>query len=276
MTPEAENTAPRPKRVSVVIVSLNRERQVRRSLEALGTAHQTIVVDNGSSDGTLDLELMFPETRFIRLPRNFGHTKALNLGIRAADAEMVLLLHDDVCMGGEDVSLLADVLEARSEVGAVCPLLTSAAGSPLGQVRALPTPGAPDPALRPAAGESAECVAGAAIMVRAAFLRAMRYLDESYGSYGSELDLCWQLRNAQKKIVIVREAKAVHDQSPSPVSASMLEGDRACGTATFLGKRHGIVAGALYRVKSSVGALFTLRFSVVSGLLSGAKIDGTR
>ena len=262
--------------MSVVIVSLNRERQVRRSLEALGTAHQIIVVDNGSTDGTLDLEPLFPETRFIRLPRNFGHTKALNLGIRAADAELVLLLHDDVCIGGDDVIRLADLLEARSEVGAVCPLLISASGSPAPQVRALPTPGAPDPVLTPAAGETAECVAGAAIMVRAAFLRAMRYLDESYGSYGSDLDLCWQLRNAQKKIVIPREVKAVHDQSPSPVSNSLLEGDRACGTATFLGKRHGMMAGALYRVKTSIVALFTLRFSVVSGLLGGTKVDGTR
>ena len=59
----------------------------------------------------------------------------------------------------------------------------------------------------------------AAMMVRGSFLKAMRYFDESYGAYGSELDLCWQLRHAQKKIVIVREARAVHYALPSPVKA---------------------------------------------------------
>ena len=276
MTPEAENLAPQPKRVSVVIVSLNRRKQVQRSLEALGSAHQIIVVDNGSTDGTLDLEPLFPNAQFVRLPRNFGHTKALNLGVRAADAELVLLLHDDVCITGDDVARLADAMESRSDVGAVCPLLINAAGSPAPQVRALPTPGAPDPALLLATGETAECVSGAAIIVRPAFLRAMRYLDESYGSYGSELDLCWQLRHAQKKILIARDVKAVHDQSPSPVPGGMLAGDRASGTATFLGKRHGGMAGTVYRLKTGISALITVRFSVMGGVWGGTKIDGTR
>ena len=96
-----------------MIVSLNRRKQVHRSLEALGSAHQIIVVDNGSNDGTLDLEPLFPNARFVRLPRNFGHTKALNLGVRAAEAELVLLLHDDVCITADDVSRLADILESR-------------------------------------------------------------------------------------------------------------------------------------------------------------------
>lgn len=276
MTPVAENLAPQPKRVSVVIVSLNRRKQVHRSLEALGSAHQIIVVDNGSTDGTLDLEPLFPNARFVRLPRNFGHTKALNLGVRAAEAELVLLLHDDVCITADDVSRLADILESRSDVGAICPLLLTEDGRPGPQVRALPTPDAPDPPLLPATGETAECISGAAVMVRPAFLRAMRYLDESYGNYGSELDLCWQLRHAQKKILIARDVRAIHDQSPSPIAGGMLTGDRASGIATFLGKRHGGLAGTLYRLKTGIGALITVRFSVVGGVWGGTKIDGTR
>ena len=80
MTPEVENIAPPAKRVSVVIVSLNRARQLRQLLEGLGEAHQIVVVDNGSTDGAVDLEPLFPAARFVRLPRNFGLTKALNLG----------------------------------------------------------------------------------------------------------------------------------------------------------------------------------------------------
>jgi GT2 family glycosyltransferase len=278
LTPEAElatpSGAPQAKRATVVIVSLNRAAQLKQLLAGLGESYQIIVVDNGSTDGALDLEPLFPAARFIRLPRNFGLTKALNLGVRAADAELVLLLHDDVRIGGNAVGLLADVMESRPDAGAACPLLTSSAGDPAPQVRSLATPGTPDPPLKPATGDTAECASMAAIMVRGSFLRAMRYFDEHYGAYGSDLDLCWQLRHAQKKILILRNVSAIHDASPSPVKPEKLAGDRVAGTATFLGKRHGAAAGLLYRLKTGLTALFTFRFSVVAGAFSGAKIDG--
>jgi GT2 family glycosyltransferase len=202
-------------------------------------------------------------------------TKALNLGVRAADAELVLLLHDDVRISGSAVGLLADAMESRPDAGAACPLLTTASGEPAPQVRSLPTPATPDPPFKTATGDTAECVSTAAMMVRASFLRAMRYFDESYGAYGSALDVCWQLRHAQKKILILRDVPAIHDASPSPVKPEKLAGDRVAGTATFLGKRHGMVAAMLYRLKTGVAALFTFRFSVVAGAFSGTKIDGT-
>jgi GT2 family glycosyltransferase len=279
LTPEAElaalSGAPQAKRATVVIVSLNRAAQLKQLLAGLGESHQIIVVDNGSTDGSLDLEPLFPSARFIRLPRNFGLTKALNLGVRAADAELVLLLHDDVRIGGDAVGRLADAMESRTDVGAACPLLTTANGEPAPQVRSLPTPRVPDPPLKPATGDTAECVSTAAMMVRGSFLRAMRYFDEAYGAYGSELDLCWQLRHAQKKILILRDVLVIHDASLSPVKPEKLAGDRVAGTATFLGKRHGTVAGLLYRLKTGLAALFTFRFSVVAGALGGTKIDGT-
>jgi GT2 family glycosyltransferase len=279
LTPEAElaalSGAPQTKRATVVIVSLNRAAQLKQLLAGLGENYQIIVVDNGSTDGALDLEPMFPAVRFIRLPRNFGLTKALNLGVRAADSELVLLLHDDVRISGSAVGLLADAMESRPDAGAACPLLTTASGEPAPQVRSLPTPATPDPPFKIATGDTAECVSTAAMMVRASFLRAMRYFDESYGAYGSALDVCWQLRHAQKKILILRDVPAIHDASPSPVKPEKLAGDRVAGTATFLGKRHGMVAGMLYRLKTGVAALFTFRFSVVAGAFSGTKIDGT-
>ena len=262
--------------MSIVIVSCNRATQLRKSLETLGDQHQIVVVDNGSGDGAADLQDLFPAVRFIRLPRNFGLTKALNIGVRSAEADLILLLHDDVLVAPDAVAMLAEVMETRPDVGAACPLLTTAAGEPAPQTRALPSQGAPDPSLVRAAGETAECVSLAALMLRASFLRAMRYFDESYGTYGSDLDLCWQLRHAQKKILIVREARAVHDRLASPVRANALEGDRVNGTATFLGKRHGILAGILYRLKKGLGGLFTFRFGVVGGAWGGTKIDGTR
>jgi N-acetylglucosaminyl-diphospho-decaprenol L-rhamnosyltransferase len=264
--------------VSVVIVSFNRVESLRQSLQMLGDTHRVIVVDNGSSDGAESLSDEFPAVRFSRLPKNFGLTKALNIGLRSIEGEYILCLHDDARITGEAVTHLADFLEARPEVGAVCPLLTDESGNPVPQARALPTPGNPNPQMTlPGTGEElvVECVSGAAIMFRAFFLRALRQIDERYGTYGSAIEICAQMRRAAKKIVILRTVTAIHETLASPVPAGALAGDRAAGTAVFLGKHHGFATGLVYRLKTALGALFTFRFSVLAGVLSGQKIDGT-
>ena len=53
-----------------------------------------------------------------------------------------------------------------------------------------------------------------------------------------------------------------------------LAGDRAAGTAAFLGKHHGFVSALIYRLKTALMALVTFRFSVLAGAVSGQKIDG--
>ena len=282
MTPDEELTQPQPdqqtKRTSVVIVSFNRAEKLRRSLEALGDAHQVLVVDNGSSDDTPALEENFPAVRFIRLPKNFGLTKALNIGVRAADGEYILLLHDDAIVTGEAVAKLTDFLEARQDAGAVCPLLTDAAGKPTPQVRSLPTPGTPDAPLRPAEGTGevmAECVVGAAVLFRSFFLRALRQIDERYGNYGTDIELCAQVKRSSRKLVILTDVTALHEPSASPMKAGALAGDRAVGTAVFLGKHHGFMTGMMYRIRTGILAVLTFRFGVAAGAFSDAKIDGT-
>jgi len=227
------------------------------------------VVDNGSRDGAAGLDTDFPNVRFSRLPRNFGLTRALNIGIRAADGDYILLLHDDVRIDVAAAIALAEFLENRPDVGAVCPHLNTP------QVRALPTPAHPDPPLEAPAHEAsevvAECVSGAAIMVRAAFLRAMGHIDERYGNYGSAIELCARVRSAGRKVIVLTGVTAVHGATPSPISAKTLEADRAAGTAAFLGKHYGFGAGLLYRLKTGLHALITLRF----GVIIAAKIDGS-
>jgi GT2 family glycosyltransferase len=283
LTPQTENIEPSAKRVSVVIVSFNRAESLRKSLAALGDAHQVLVVDNGSRDGSERLDEDFPQVRFIRLPKNFGLTRAMNIGVRAADGEYVLFLHDDACITGAAVTQLADFLETRQDVGAVCPLLATVSGAPAPQVRAQPRPAQPDPPLCPAedgpegvSGEIAvDCVSGAAIMFRMFFLRALRQIDERYGNYGNIIELCAQVRRASRKLVILRDVAALHEGLESPMSRGALEGDRTTGTAEFLGKHYGFVAGLRYRIKAALRGLVTFRFNAVGGALSNAKIDGS-
>ncbi len=282
MTPQAELTEPLnetpAKRVSIVIVAHNRARELRE--EPFSTRRFAPGAGGGQR---LDRRHAlagnrFPAARFIRLPKNFGLTKALNIGVRAAEGAFVLFLHDDTVISGENVTKLADCLEARQDIGAVCPVLMSEAGQRAPQVRALPTTSDPDPAFRAATGEGeivAQCVSGAAILFRTSYLRALRHIDEKYGSYGSEIDLCAQVKRSNKKLIVLADVPALHYWKESPVKKSALAGDRAVGTAIFLSKQYGFVSGMLYRLKTGLGGLVTFRFGAVAGALGDVKIDGT-
>ncbi len=273
MTPQLEVIPSTQPRVSVIIVSHNKAKLLRRSLEALGSEHQLVVVDNGSTDGAAALENDFPKAQFIRLPKNFGLTKALNLGLRAAEGEYLLFLHDDTQISSEAVSRLADVLAANPEVGAVSPLFP---GKP--QTAELPSVSHPYPEWHTVEGDSdqdVECTSGAAIMLRQQFMRAMRHIDERYGNYGSNLDLCAQVRRrASKKVRVVRNVTALHDVLGT--EDSLLAADRVIGTSVFLGKYYGFAAGLKFRMANTLGAVFAFRLAMAKHLLSNQKLDGTQ
>ena len=270
MTPEeVKQSAPEPPRIAVVIVTRNQAAALQLRLEALRDMPLVIVVDNGYDD-TRDLDELFPRVRFIRLPRDFGLTKALNLGIRAADAEMVFFLSPDVEISPSAIVALADTLESNPGIGAVCPLLLDAAP----QVSALPTSSQPDPPLRPAqAGESVPCASGNAILFRSFFLRALRHIDERYGDYGSSIELCQQVRRANKTILIHPTATAILHARPAPLTSAQ-QADRELGTARFLRKHESFTAGALYQLQRTFAALVSFKIGKLAALVSQKKIDG--
>jgi N-acetylglucosaminyl-diphospho-decaprenol L-rhamnosyltransferase len=272
LTPEVVSP-PAPPRVTVIIVSRNRKESLRELLESLGTSSQVIVVDNASTDGTPSLTTEFPSARFIPLPKNFGLTKALNVGLRGAEGQFLLFLHDDVLLSGEAVEQLANVLDESPEVGAVAPLFE---GSP--QASSLPSPSHPYPqwhTVEGTANQDVECLSGAALMVRHQFIRAMRQIDERYGNYGSDIDLSAQVvRRAGKKIRIACNVKALHRVSGK--DTSLTEADRVIGTAVFLGKYYGFFAGLKFQVLETLKSVFLFRLGLAKHLLANQKLDGTQ
>lgn len=277
-----ENSEPQPTppvdQTSVVIVSCNRVNELRASLTALNAAvHdpalQVIVVDNGSRDGSAALDTEFPAAQFIRLPQNFGLTKALNIGIRATDGNTILFLHDDVEITPASVALLKSELADHSDTGAACPLLLDESGQPALQVRDLPSPGNPDPPFRAGRPGEVPAVRGA-LMVRRFLLNALRQIDERYGNYGSDIELSMQVKRANKKVVIVEGATAIHHLQTAAESSSAFAADRQLGTAAFLGKYFGFLSKLKYLSGAVLGSLFTFRLGRFRYLVSGQKIDG--
>lgn len=279
MTPRLNpEEPPAPPRVSVVVVSHNRIERLRACLESLEKSDgrerlQLIVVDNGSRDGSPRLEADFPKVQFSKLPKNFGLTKAMNIGWRAADADYVLFLHEDTEVAPDTIGRLADVLDATAEAAAVCPLLVDDEGRPGPQLGNLP----PDGRWRPAdvAGDAPVAVEyprGAALMVRAFVIKSTRQIDERYGQFGSDADLATLIRRAGRKILLVPAARVRHygREGDSPLRRA----DFLLGRAAYLGKYQGFVAGLQARLGSILGPLASFRFGELSYTFSGQKIDG--
>ena len=142
----------------------------------------------------------------------------MNLGLRAAQGDYIFFLHEDTEVSPETVRELAAKLDADTDVTAVAPMLVTANGNPAPQVGHLP----PDGDWRPVFDSSqvgmpenpqpvpVDYARGAALMIRKFFLSAMREIDERYGQYGSDADLCFQIRRAGKKILILPNLRTVH------------------------------------------------------------------
>ena len=173
----------------MVVVSHNRVEALRRCLASLEKSAgretlQVIVVDNGSRDGSAQLADEFANVQWIRLPKNFGLTKAWNLGWRAADAAYVFFLHADTEVEPGTVPRLAEMLDANEEAVAVCPLLVDAEGRPA-QLGKLP----PDGNWRPAetgggAPVEVEYPRGAALMARVFYIKRSGRSTNATGSSG--------------------------------------------------------------------------------------------
>jgi N-acetylglucosaminyl-diphospho-decaprenol L-rhamnosyltransferase len=280
LTPPADEQQKTTPRVSVVVVSHNRVDWLRRCLASIENAagrdrYQVIVVENGSHDGSAQLDLDFPNAQWIRLPKNFGLTKAWNLGWRAADAEYVLFLHCDTEVEPGAIARLADILDANTDAVAVCPLLVGEDGRPAPQLGSFP----PDAQWRPAepAGDAPFAVdypRGAALLVRVFYIKAIRQIDEHYGQFGADAELAAQIKRANRKILLVPDARVRHEGRAGEYTSEETA-DVQNARAVFLGKYRGFGAGLQARIGSIFGALFGFRLGELKNLLASHKIDGT-
>lgn len=111
-----------PLRISVIIPNWNGAGHLPVCLDSLrsqtiagpetGIHLQVIVVDNASTDGSQELLARdYPEVEVIQLPENRGFTGACNAGLKAAQADVKVLLNNDT---EADPNWLAEVMAAFS------------------------------------------------------------------------------------------------------------------------------------------------------------------
>jgi len=113
-------TESKPPIVSVVIVNWNGHRLLERCLQSLMVQSvppaDVIVVDNGSSDGSVELvSREFPGVHLIALTDNVGFSRANNIGIRHARGDYIALLNNDAEPAPDWLASLVTALQANPD-----------------------------------------------------------------------------------------------------------------------------------------------------------------
>lgn len=128
-----------PADVTAVTVTLNGLPWIERCLESL-RGLETVVVDHGSTDGTLELvRRMFPDVRLIE-QANVGYGGGLNAGFRAAATpRYYLVINSDAWVGEGAVERLVAFADAHSRAAVVAPRLRNPDGTLQRSARGFPT-----------------------------------------------------------------------------------------------------------------------------------------
>ncbi|HET8653216.1 MAG TPA: glycosyltransferase family 2 protein [Gaiellaceae bacterium] len=125
--------------VSAVVVTYNGLPHVERALESVAGL-ETVVVDHGSTDGTVELVRdRFPDVRLVR-QENRGLAAGWNRGIRETGAPYVLVLNSDAWAVGDAADRLARFAEGIPRAAWVAPRLLNPDGTLQPSVRGFPTP----------------------------------------------------------------------------------------------------------------------------------------
>jgi GT2 family glycosyltransferase len=229
--------------LSIVIVSYNTREHLERCLRSLHdapprTAHEIIVVDNASTDGSAAAARRWPAVRVIELPANVGFAAGNNVGIRASNGTLLLLLNSDTVAPRGALDALVAELHAHPDTAVVGPRLVDDQGraelsfgrmiTPLNerwQQRLERRLNRGDPQAREYVEtvtrrpQSPDWVSGACLMVRRVDAEAVGLLDERFFMYTEDVDFCAALRARGRQIRFTPAIEVVHLRGRSAASA---------------------------------------------------------
>ena len=217
--------------VSVLVPSWNGRRHLELCLPALvaqddpGVAWEIVVLDNGSSDGTIAwLAAAYPRIRRIASPVNLGFCAAFDRLIGAAAGEWIALLNNDTRPAPQWLASLVDALaRAPRDVAGVAGQIVDWEGERLdfgrgilafdGHALQLDFRRPLQQARIPESGEEVlVACAGNALLRKSSYLGAGGF-DPSYFAYLEDVDLSWRLWAGGERLLFSREAVVRHRSS---------------------------------------------------------------
>jgi O-antigen biosynthesis protein len=196
-------------RMSVVVCTHNGRQTLGECLQRLGELrypdYETIVVDDGSTDGSGDLARSFG-LRVVET-EHLGLSCARNAGTAAATGEIVAFLDDDAYPDQDWLHYIAASLESGPHAGVGGPNLPPPEDGRTAECVAV-APGAPIHVL--ISEREAEHLPGCNMAFRKSVLEDVGGFDERFRAAGDDVDLCWRLQDAGQTLGFSAGAVVTH------------------------------------------------------------------
>ena len=233
-----------PPDISVCMVALNVRDFIRDCLHSLHQASsslsiEVIIVDNHSTDGTLEIlrseflsETSSLPVRLVENSQNEGFVRPTNQGMRLAAGRYLLWLNPDTIIHPGALDQLVDFMENHPDVGICGPKVLNRDGSMQkpcrrgvsrpwatfsyfsGLSRLFPKSKLFGGYLLNYMDEDAthevDGVSGSCMFIRRAVVDQIGYVDEQFFAYQDDADYCFQAQKAGWKIYYVPTARITH------------------------------------------------------------------
>lgn len=214
-------------RTAVVVPNWNGKTSLKACLDSLLAQAEPaviIVVDNGSTDGSVDfIEQNYPATLLVRHEKNLGFAGGVNAGIKRAIAigcDFVALFNNDAVADKDWLKQLATAM-ADEKIGIVTSKICAADKSHLDSTGDIYTTwGLPFPRGR---GEPVSDkydddtlifgASGGASLYRVAALKQIGLFDEDFFAYYEDVDISFRAQLAGWKVAFVPKAICYHEIS---------------------------------------------------------------
>ncbi|MBI1804272.1 MAG: glycosyltransferase [Ignavibacteriae bacterium] len=229
--------------LSVIIINYNVRAFLESALVAVrkamsGLEGEIFVVDNNSDDGSVEMvRHKFPDVHLIVNERNLGFAAANNIALRRCTGKYILLLNPDTLVQEDTFRVVADFMDKHPEVGlAGCKILNPDGTLQLPCRRSFPTPWVaftkiiglsalfPRSSLfgkynltycSPDQSYEVDAVSGSFMFLRHETYQAVGGLDEQFFMYGEDLDWCYRIKSAGRKVYYVHSTQIIHYKGQS-------------------------------------------------------------
>jgi GT2 family glycosyltransferase len=214
--------------LSIILVNFNDVRRLEACLSSIvaypsGCAHEIIVADNASTDGSRDVVAQkFPHVRWVANAANEGFAKANNRGVRESRGEYLLFLNTDTVVPAGALDRLLARIKADERAGAAGPALVHDGGyqvsfgnrvSFAGQFfqRIFFNPFYKMTLGRRRTARAAGWLSAACLLCRRTAFEQAGGFDEHFFIYFEDIDLCYWLRRAGWTLLFVPDIRVCHE-----------------------------------------------------------------